>query len=125
MLYFGFELEAARYGVNKSLRFQLMVELLRSHPLIAADDAGHEDTAGRQKIRLQTSEEVVHRAADIADLAVKMGEANGWLQPVTMTPEEARRKVGELDAITWDAKLGSRGLGIKSDDKPKTDKPDA
>lgn len=122
-LYFGFELEAARDGVNKSLRFQLMVELLRAHPLIAADDDG-EDSTGRQKIRLQAVEEIVSRAADIADMAVTVGEENGWLRAVTISPEEVRRKVGELDAITWDAKLGSRGLG-KSDDKPKTDQPNA
>ncbi len=117
MLYFGFDIEGAKEGVNKSLRFRLMCDLLRSHPLIAGDDSGQEDTAGRQKIRLQTCEEVVQRAAEMADLAVKIGETNGWLRPVTMTPEDVRRKVGELDAITWDAKLGivSRGLDKKED----------
>lgn len=126
MLYFGFDIEGAKDGVNKSLRFQLMVELLRSHPLIAADDAGEEDSAGRQKIRLQKTGEIVDRAAGIADKAVTLGEDRGWLRAVTMTPQEVRRIVGELDAITWDAKLGHRGLGrTKSDDQPKTDQPDA
>ncbi len=117
MLYFGFELEAARDGVNKSLRFQLMVDLLRSHPLIAAEEDG-EDGAGRQKIRLQKPGEIVNRAAEIADLAVTVAEGNGWLKAVTITPEEVRRRIGELDAITWDAKLGSRGLGKKEEDRP-------
>ena len=105
-LFFGFELEAARDGVNKSLRFQLMCDLLRAHPLIAADDDG-EDSTGRQKMRLQKTGEIVNRAAEIADLAVTVAIENGWLRAVTITPEEVRRKVAELDAITWDAKLGS------------------
>jgi len=124
MLYFGFELEAARDGVNKSLRFQLMCDLLRAHPLVAGDDDG-EDSTGRQKIRLQKAGEVVNRAADIADLAVQIGESNGWLKAVTISPEDVRKRIGELDAITWDAKLGPRGLGrkTKDDDQPKTDQP--
>jgi len=124
MLYFGFELEAARDGVNKSLRFQLMCDLLRAHPLVAADDDG-EDSTGRQKIRLQEVKEVVDRAADLADMTVTLGEERGWLRAVTISPEDVRRRIGELDAITWDAKLGPRGLGrkTKDDDQPKTDKP--
>ncbi len=119
MLYFGFELEAARDGVNKSLRFQLMCDLLRAHPLVAADDDG-EDGAGRQKIRLQKPGEIVNRAAEIADLAVTVAAKNGWLRAVTITPEEVREKVGQLDAITWDAKLGSRGLGGKKEENRPT-----
>lgn len=114
MLYFGFELEAARDGVNKSLRFQLMCDLLRAHPLVAGDDDG-EDSTGRQKIRLQKTGEIVNRAAEIADLAVTVAAENGWLKPVTISPEDVRRKVAELDAITWNAKFGARGLGKKED----------
>lgn len=113
-LYFGFELDAARDGVNKSLRFQLMVDLLRSHPLICAEEDG-EDSAGRQKVRLQKVGEVVERAALLADMAVTLGKDRGWLRAVTISPEDVRRKVAELDAITWSAKFGSRGLGKKED----------
>jgi hypothetical protein len=61
----------ARYAMQLAERFAL----------IAADDDG-EDSAGRQKLRLSTPEEVVDRACKIAHLMYVEIRDRNWMLPV-------------------------------------------
>ena len=59
-------------------RAQLATVLLEKWALVAGIPDG-EDSAGRQKMRLPTPEELVDRACVIADEAVSAFERRGWL----------------------------------------------
>jgi len=87
MKYFPPEEEDYRLGVRMSVRMRIMLDLLKSHPLIAGDLDG-EDSQGRSRIRLQSPKELVERAASIADLAVEAAEIRGWIKAVEHSGEE-------------------------------------
>ena len=74
-----------RYGeillINKyqpEPRAQFAMKLLEHFAIVAGETEG-EDTAGRSKARLQSVEEAVTRAINIADLAFDEFDKHGWL----------------------------------------------
>lgn len=69
---------AIENGYAFDLRMAMAMDILKSHPLVAAIPDG-EDSAGRQKLRLQTAEESVERALDMAEHLVAICEQRGWL----------------------------------------------
>jgi hypothetical protein len=94
------------YGFDYRLIFAL--EFLKSHPLINAIPDG-EDSAGRQKLRLQTPEESVARVIAMADALVSTAETRGWIQAVSK--EDALALITEVktaqrlaDERAWDFK---------------------
>lgn len=77
-----------------SLRARLMFGYLEKWGLVAAMPDG-EDSAGRAKLRLPTTEELVGRSGEIADAAATLAEENGWFDE---TPEEIINEfLGEED----------------------------
>ncbi len=58
-------------------RAELAKELVKHFGVIAGVTDG-EDSAGRQKIRMQESAELVERACNISDLMFAQFEARGW-----------------------------------------------
>jgi hypothetical protein len=75
-----------RYGLD--LRLTIAIDLLRSHPLVNAIPDG-EDSTGRQKMRLQTTEETAHRAMEIAETVVALAEARGWIYEASVESAKA------------------------------------
>lgn len=57
------------------------LDLMR-HLAIVAGEVNGEDTAGRQKLRLMTPEEVVDRAISIADIAWNKFREKDWILDV-------------------------------------------
>lgn len=63
--------------------------IIEKWALVAAVPDG-EDSAGRQKSRLPTPEELANRAADLAAAAFATYQSRGWLQAIP-PPDEAER----------------------------------
>lgn len=61
------------------------LELMKHFATVAATPDG-EDSSGRAKARLQTPEEVVQRACDIADLAFKELAKRDWILELPEIP---------------------------------------
>ena len=59
----------------------LAMNLIERWGMISAVEDG-EDSAGRQRGRLQEPKEVVRRACEMAKLAFVIFESNGWMTPV-------------------------------------------
>lgn len=74
-----------KYSPMIEFRSSLALGLLyrSTSNFIAADDAG-EDSAGRQKLRLQTSKELVSKAFAIADEFVDTVESRGDFKEVSV-----------------------------------------
>ncbi len=64
--------------VIPSPRAKFAMDLMEKHATVAAAPDG-EDSAGRQTLRLQTSEEVVDRCCDISERAFAEFERRGWV----------------------------------------------
>ena len=84
----------SRYIAQFELRAAIALELLyrSTANFIAADDNG-EDSAGRQKLRLQTSKEIVEKAFTIADGFMNIVEERGDIKDNTIEDiiEEEKR----------------------------------
>jgi hypothetical protein len=61
-----------------NLKGEIAARLVEHFAIVAAQENG-EDSAGRQAFKLQTPEQVVIRACDIADNMVNEFERRGWL----------------------------------------------
>jgi hypothetical protein len=59
----------------------LAIELMSRMAIVAAQPDG-EDTAGRQKLKMQEPEEIVTRCCEIADKAYDAFQTRGWLVPM-------------------------------------------
>lgn len=68
---------------------KIAIEIVRAHAMVAAIPDG-EDSAGRQKVRLPTAQELTARACDLAEAMWLEFEKRDWLADV---PEPA----GETD----------------------------
>ena len=75
---------------------RLALALIEKWGMVAGEADG-EDTAGRQKIRLQSPEELVERACKTAQLAFARLRKEGWIS-VSPTFEEADKIMEERDA---------------------------
>ncbi len=100
-------------GYRLELRSNLAWDLIHHFGSVAADIGG-EDTAGRAKLRLQTSDELVARCFAIADAFVTQSEARSEIQGYDITEEEAYQKAGRM------AKLRSRAE-FDMQDMPKVE----
>lgn len=80
----------ATHQFTSGIEWELFHALLthNSHALIAADSDG-EDSAGRQKLRLQEPHALVSRCAAIAELAAGLGRLRGWIQERTIEDANA------------------------------------
>src|SRR6478736_7497633 len=56
-----------------------------------------EDSAGRQRIRLQTAAELVQRATETVALACAEMERRGWMQRI---PDDVWKKVEDAERVT-------------------------
>jgi hypothetical protein len=61
-----------------NLKGEIAARLVEHFAIVAAHEDG-EDSSGRQAFKLQTPEQVVTRACDIADNMVDEFERRGWL----------------------------------------------
>ena len=68
-------------SVALNLEADLAFHLMKQLSIIAAKEDG-EDSAGRQRIRLLSPEEVAERSCAIAAAAVRKFEENGWMKEV-------------------------------------------
>lgn len=77
--------------VNAELPARIAMDLAKHLSMVAATPDG-EDTAGRQKLRLLSPEEVGARACEIARELVNQFEERGWLtqlpEPKTLPDEK-------------------------------------
>jgi hypothetical protein len=64
---------------------------LMTHLAIAAAIPDGEDTAGRQKLRLMTPQEVVDRACEISKLAFQQFQAREWTLKLPL-PQPPKKK---------------------------------
>lgn len=64
-------------------RADLAERIMRQLSIICATPDG-EDSAGRQRFRLMTPEEVAQRATDIADCAFEQFEKRDWLTAIPL-----------------------------------------
>lgn len=84
-----YEFRVTTYDTVKALKLTptpmgiLAENLLAKWGMVAATEDG-EDSAGRQKMRLQTPEELAVRACDAADAIFAEFERRGWLIDVPM-----------------------------------------
>lgn len=61
-----------------SMRAELAINLVSHFALIAAKDDG-DDTSGRRASKLQSTDEVVNRACDIAEKMIDELEKRNWI----------------------------------------------
>ncbi len=75
-----YELEGIVVHARKRLNMKgEIAQRLMEHLAIAAGQEDGEDSAGRRAFKLQTPEQVVTRACEIADKLVNEFEARGWV----------------------------------------------
>lgn len=117
------ELHATNCGVNLSLRARFAMSLMDRHANVAADDGG-EDSAGRQKLRLQKVAELVERSCEMADLMIGSMEERGWIREPTLTMKESHYLKGEIEMCRPEYKLtndeGWKGELAKLAERVKT-----
>ena len=75
---FDFQGVLFHFRTRLTMRGEIATKLVEHFAIVAAQEDG-EDTAGRRAIRLQTPEEVVTRACDIAGNLVDEFEKRGWV----------------------------------------------
>ena len=88
----GTRIEIVR-KVVPSTEAELAIEFIARWGMVAAEPDG-EDTAGRQKLKPMSPEQVVDRALRVAELACQRFEEKGWylhLPEPTPPPEEAEK----------------------------------
>lgn len=100
------------------LRFQIAAELLRQASIIGAIPDG-EDSSGRQKLRLQTPDEIATRAIEIAAALVEKAEQCGWIfaydkEQATDLLTEVKKAQGAADNESWDFRRALK----KKDEEP-------
>lgn len=64
-----------------NMKAEVAMRLVEHFAIVAAEEDG-EDSAGRRAFKLQTSEQVVKRACDIANGLVDEFDARGWIVDV-------------------------------------------
>ena len=93
------EVTKLKYGNGYTINMRTIVnleakfaeEIMIRLSLISAKENG-EDSAGRQKLRTLTDEEVVQRACNIAELAYREFEKRDWLIDVPSVETECEVK---------------------------------
>ncbi|KKL25562.1 hypothetical protein LCGC14_2404040 [marine sediment metagenome] len=87
-----------REYLEQEARFVL--ELLVRWGMVAAEPDG-EDSAGRQKLRLQTPEELTTRAFAVADLAMKKARKDGLVHVAPELPESEEYIPPSMRVAPW------------------------
>lgn len=86
-----------------TLRYEIALNILRTHPLVAYAPDG-EDGDGHAKARRLEPQEIVDAAVEIADKFVDAVERMGWIRARTFEEiEDAHIVVGRLRGINEDA----------------------
>jgi hypothetical protein len=89
MQYFPKQIEVVtKFGLTLSLQAEMAWDLLRQNTAIIAGTDGGEDSAGRQKVRMQEPVELVARVFAIVDAFVATAEARNDLQIDTVTNDQ-------------------------------------
>lgn len=87
------ENQAIDHGYQIGLKASIVMDILRTHPLIAGKSDG-EDSAGRARLREANVEEVLDMAFALADGFVERAAVNGWIKATTVPVEQAAVIVG-------------------------------
>jgi len=89
-------------GIESSAQADLALRLIERWGAVAAT-RGPEDSAGRATTVLQTPEELVTRACEVAELTYGALEARGWLRPAPVTVEDMCAQAGYKKALVGNA----------------------
>ena len=67
-----------------TIRMEFAMSIMERWAAVAAEIDG-EDSAGRQKVRHTTPQEIVEYSVEVAELAFERFAEKGWMQPLTPT----------------------------------------
>ncbi len=92
--YNGAEIKIVRLAVPTP-QAELAMTLIERWGIVAGDVDG-EDSAGRQKVRLQTVEELIERACKTAEAAMAEFQNRGWMMAIPKPDPEDDQFMDEL-----------------------------